>query len=151
MELRRDTIIKAIMQWSLRFPSQHREPEVLAILAGDYYDDLESDFSEELFRVADKLVKKTCMYFPQVADLYRVRDEAIGIIARAKQERRLALPEVQINLTPEKERRREELCAVVCKAIRGEIPYLEAAEKMEKVLGFSVEWPGRRNIETKKE
>lgn len=124
---------------------------MLAILADEYYEDLADDFSEELFAAAERIIRKTCTYFPQVADLYRVRDDAINSMGRAKEERRLALPEVTGNLTPEEEFRNEERLNIVRRAIAGEISYLEAAEELEKMIGFSVDWPGRKSKEAEKE
>jgi len=65
-----NTVKRAVYSWSIRFKSAGYANEQLALLSGEYLDDLQSEnVTRRQFESAVILVRKRCKFFPTMAEI----------------------------------------------------------------------------------
>ena len=70
-----------------RYPESGYNAETVAILAGEYFEDLTAEgcFSAQEFLAAVKLARRRCQYYPKVVDLLAAWREALNTPSNATQ------------------------------------------------------------------
>lgn len=144
MRLQQSTVKERLAAWMVRYPSPKRNAGQIQFLTEEYCDDLEGEFSDELFQVAAKIVQKKVKFFPSVADIFDAKEEAQQIhnrMSEAKPGNHLRLTEDAGDNTPEKIALDQQRMAIIWEAIgKGTPEAFDAANrKLESLVGYAQE------------
>lgn len=138
MQLTTKTVSNIIKGWAILYPSAQRSTAQEAFIAKEFYEELKDHFSEEAFALAASKVKRHCRFFPTIADMYAVREEAVSEINR-KAGTSTALPEHTDPNTPEERDAAKKRLALINQAIKNEITFEEAERQMQNLVGYAQE------------
>lgn len=134
---------RAVYSWSLRFRSTELDNNQLALLSREYLEDLHSEHvTSAVFDAAVKQVRKTCRFFPTMADIM----DAVREIWTHPQLMPPATSTLRIaehtatrdNLTPEEVERNKERLAHIQAMLAGKMSIDDAVAEVEKLSHISV-------------
>lgn len=144
MELQLSTLEERIAAWHITKPNPNglRQTGQLSLFVDEYYNDLKDDFSDELFRIAAKIVQKKVRFFPVVADFFEIRDEALAESNRMSETAtggHLMIQERTGHKTDEEKAQDAKRLDIINKAIAEGTPeaYEKASQQLENMIGWA--------------